>query len=390
MALVQMRDSVADLKILAEAARFSRQSLESSAEWQRKADLDLENLATFKSFYASIIESKRFGERKLSIPASHIRLLEEKGQSKEHPEALFSPSKEYSRTVWISWQIHDAPEEEIDGATVRSPIEELAALLAAPKPDEFCVPLCLGYCNLALDEDQQLGLVFESPSHSDPRKPPVSLLTALKTIPKPSLTRRVALAHKISQCLMYLHSVNWLHKGLRSEKILFFPSSDAEDDLVAPYLTGFGFSRRARFNEATSYVPRVGSMEVYRHPDIQMNGPRLYYRKTFDIYSLGIILIEIAHWRPIASIVAIEDSIERFPSATSDIRQRWLELEPLLHNTLRAEIGERYAGAVRTCIAGRDSFGIAKSDLETSTSTSMVIQQGFNAKVVKSLHEIVV
>lgn len=135
-------------------------------------------------------------------------------------------------------------------------------------------------------------------------------------------------------------------------------------------------------------MPRVGSMEAYRHPDIQMNGPMLYYRKTFDIYSLGIILIEIAHWRPIASIVDIEATIEKLPKATSEIRARWLVSEPALECQLRGEVGDKYAEAVRTCIAARDSFGIATSDLETSVDTSLAIQQGFNARVVRTLYEI--
>ncbi|KAL8733074.1 MAG: hypothetical protein Q9181_003712 [Wetmoreana brouardii] len=389
MELVQVRDSVADLQVLAQASHFSRLSLGQSAEWQQKADLDLENLAIFKSLYASLLDRKSLEGQRLSITASHIRLLHSEDIRKDRPQAAFTPSKSNLRTVWIDWQAREAPDDEaIDGASLPS-IAELTTLLVTPKPEEFRVPPCLGYCNLEMDGDQRLGLIFENSPHVDPQLQPYSLLKAIRTIRKPSLTSRVNLAHKIAQSLLYLHCVNWLHKGLRSENVLFFPTFNGGHNIVSPYLTGFGFSRRARFNEATLDVPRVGSMEVYRHPDIQMNGPRLYYRKTFDIYSLGIILIEIAHWRHIASIVDIEDNINTVPKATSGVRQRWLVSEPDLHDALRAEVGDRYASVVKTCVAGRDSFGIAKADLETSTSTSLVIQQGFNARVVKVLQGIV-
>ena len=93
-------------------------------------------------------------------------------------------------------------------------------------------------------------------------------------------------------------------------------------------MTGFDNSRRSRFNEATSEVPRVGRMEVYRHPDTQLDGLMLSYRKTFDIYSLGLILVEIALWKPIVSIMGIEETIDRSPRATSNVQERWLTSEP--------------------------------------------------------------
>lgn len=123
-------------------------------------------------------------------------------------------------------------------------------------------------------------------------------------------------------------------------------------------------------------------MEVYRHPDIQMNGPKLYYRKTFDIYSLGIILIEIAHWRRIASVMSIEDTIDISPKAMSDVQRRLLSSEPTLLRTLQAKVGNKYSSAVKTCITARDSFGVPRLDLETSSSAIMAIQQSFNAKAV--------
>jgi hypothetical protein len=131
-------------------------------------------------------------------------------------------------------------------------------------------------------------------------------------------------------------------------------------------------------------------MEVYHHPEIQMNGLILYYRKTFDIYSLGIVLIGIAHWRSIASVMGIEETIDVSPKTTSDVQERLLSSKPILLRTLQAGIGDKYASVVMACLAATDSFGISRVDLETSASTSMVIQQGFNAKVVRILRSLVI
>lgn len=58
MELVQVRNSVNDLKVLAEAAQSFRRFPHESLEWQQKVDLELENLAAFKAFYASLLTKK--------------------------------------------------------------------------------------------------------------------------------------------------------------------------------------------------------------------------------------------------------------------------------------------------------------------------------------------
>ena len=84
------------------------------------------------------------------------------------------------------------------------------------------------------------------------------------------------------------------------------------------------------------------------------------------------------------------DSPETSRQVTSNIQERWLATEPTLFDSLRAEMGERYAGAVETCLKGRDAFGIQRSDLETSPDTGIRIQREFYAKVIRPLSEIIV
>lgn len=67
--------------------------------------------------------------------------------------------------------------------------------------------------------------------------------------------------------------------------------------MTSPYVMEFNYSRRAWFSETTRDVPRVDGVEAHRHPDTQMYDPRIYHRKTFNTYNLGIVILEIAHWR---------------------------------------------------------------------------------------------
>lgn len=223
MELVQVRSSVADLTTLAEASESLRRSSGQPTTWQQKAVLELENLVTFKILYASLLEKTISSKGGLNIPSSHIRYQSTPMTNASHVQASWTPEKSPSSTVWISWHNHEVPEEGPE-RTWLAPIEELTALLTAPKPDEFCVPPCLGYCDFGPESEHRLGLIFKNPPHVDPNVLPQCLMQAILSTPKPSLTRRIALASRIAQCLLYLHSVNWLHKGLRSENILFFPS----------------------------------------------------------------------------------------------------------------------------------------------------------------------
>ena len=389
MELVQMRNSLDDIRDLTEIAHSSRSVHIRSEKWQQKIDAELENLATFKTLYTSLLTDNISHKGEIKIDPSRIQFPTTVTGHQEHPQAIYTPAIKDKMEVWINWQDKGIPNADPTLTSISS-IEELTILLMAPKPDEFCIPTCLGYSILqGGDEKLRPALIFKNPAGIDPRAQPISLLQALHNHPKPCLTHRLALAHKIAQCLLYLHSVNWLHKALRSSNILFFPSPDAELDVRSPYITGFDNSRRSRFNEATTEVPRVGSMEVYRHPDTQLDGPMLSYRKTFDIYSLGLILVEIAHWKPIVSIMGIEKTVDRSPRATSSIQERWLNSEPGLFISLLAEVGEKYAGAVESCLKGRNAFSIDRKDAETSADTGMTIQREFNAKVVGMLAEIV-
>lgn len=391
MELIQMRNSVNDLKALAEAAYLSRQESTARSRWQQTQNTELGDLASFKAFYTTLLDETSKNRTSLLIPASQIQLQDEPSSENVHQLAQFVDSDQTSKEVWLTWH-HQQPSNIRSSNSQLSLIEELTALLKARKPDEFRIPPCLGYCILSNDQSQRakVAVVSQRPQHISNDIRPINLLQAMKQLPRPSLSQRVALSQNIAKCLLYLHSVNWLHKAIRSEVILLFQLDDSNLQLSEPYLTGFDFSRRARWDESSAPKPKFGRMEAYLHPDAQFNKPPQYYRKTFDIYSFGIVLIEIAYWKPIVSIMDIENDIDRSPLSTSTIRPRLLDSEPSLLAGVRAEAGDKFAAAVKTCIEGGDAYGIHWTDHETSAGTSVKIQHGFNSQVVKILDEIVV
>jgi hypothetical protein len=61
---------------------------------------------------------------------------------------------------------------------------------------------------------------------------------------------RVRLALALARTLLDIHKKNWLHKGLRSDHILFFPSRPGgKPNLKCPRVVGFDYARRDGPNE---------------------------------------------------------------------------------------------------------------------------------------------
>lgn len=117
------------------------------------------------------------------------------------------------------------------------------------KPTELRTLDCLGVAQRkgqtsATQDDY--GLVYRMPS--------ATCLTLLQLLEKnldKSLDDRVKIAVVVSKALLFLHLAGWLHKGVRSDNILFFPDKNGEFHSSQPYLAGFEYSRESGANHPT-------------------------------------------------------------------------------------------------------------------------------------------
>lgn len=321
--------------------------------------------------------------------------------------------------VWIEWRQFETEltptnngrvEKRVPEKTLER-VERLVALLCkADKPAEFCVPPCLGY--FQDDSRQQFGLVFASPVESG-SWPPRSLLSCFGT-QGITLRTKIGVAQDLAQWLLYLHAVNWLHKGLRSASILFF--SDASSKYLGrSFVSGFDYARIVHSD--TIPMPAADDTEraMYIHPDYIGAKRRQGFKKTYDMYSLGIILIEIAFWRPINGIVGSafpgpgplssgaqavagaerDDETNSRPvvggsstqaSAPLTIGQVITFRERILKGAILEKIaetmGDAYADATRVCIEGMTGLGLSEEQDQTDVSVAALIQQSFIDKVV--------
>jgi serine/threonine protein kinase len=266
-------------------------------------------------------------------------------------------------------------------------IRKLTVLLAASaKPALFRGPDCVGFCRDLDRRNPRYGLIFERPADHPPTDRLVSLLTLLKEKHKISLTARIRLAHSIARSLMYLHSVNWLHKGLRSDNIIFFVSGDREPDMDTQIVAGFEYARPDLSDEETDKPRGRFEHNIYRHPEVLgAHNPRS--RKSHDIYSLGVILIEIALWQPVQD--AVTETGKQFSSQMRISKFRQALLDPQFLINVEMHAGEKYRRVVERCLLGGLAIGVPPGTDESSPAVGAAMLTAFVEEVVvplKSIH----
>ena len=227
-------------------------------------------------------------------------------------------------SVWIEWKDIPAgnglsPENEQVGRRMGL----LTGLLRLVKPDGFRALPCLGYVKVeASDHAIRFGIVFEKESIDGAQPDIVTLRELLGREPKPSLSLRISLCAIVARCVHSFHAVNWLHKALRADNIVFY-SSRGLPNLRAPFVSGFELSRPSIMDQMTE-KPRFDPLkDIYRHPNTQSGQTDGNYRKSYDIYSLGVVIIEIALWKRVENIVGLQDLSKAKPRALREM-QSWL------------------------------------------------------------------
>ncbi|KAL2396883.1 hypothetical protein ABEF93_004335 [Exophiala dermatitidis] len=245
-----------------------------------------------------------------------------------------------------------------------SRVKGLAFLLSRVKHPSFHTLRCLGF----FEDGDRFVFVYSYPEtrHTQTqtfietekvkkvRLPPKSLNELIrenKTLKSPSVTTRLDIALKLANTLLILHTAGWLHKDLRSENVVFF-----DNDWSIPYVTGFSFSRQdspAEISEQPSSEPQA---DIYRHPHA-LGEPSTSFQKYMDLYSLGLVLVELAEWKALKYIVKDCVDVRKQPTATysvslNDIAQvpKHLIDHEVKNGQVHYRMGDTYARQVGVCL----------------------------------------
>jgi serine/threonine protein kinase len=182
---------------------------------------------------------------------------------------------------------------------------------------------------------------------------------------------------------MYLHSVNWLHKGFRSDSIIFFPDPEktGQLDYAAPILSGFNY---ARPDLPSEFTERPAGVDLYRHPDLTKD-LCTRSKKSHDIYSLGIVLLEIAYWQPIDKILNLDLTQKVARSKVRDIRSILLSPTESFLDAAEEKAGEIYREVVWKCLSGGPAVGTDDDADEKNEIIGAEMQRVFSEDIVGQL-----
>ncbi len=294
-------------------------------------------------------------------------------------------------SVWIEWKDISAKNVQVGRR-----ISLLTDLLRFVKPDGFRAPPCLGYVKI-VDSNHvtRFGIVFEKLSTDGAQSDIVTLRELLGRETKPSLSTRVSLCAVLARCVHSFHAVNWLHKALRTDNIVFF-SSPRPPDLSAPFVSGFELSRPSIIDQMTEKPGFDPLKDIYRHPNTQSSQTDGNYGKSYDIYSLGVMIIEIALWKRVEDIVGLEDLLKVKPRALREM-QSWLlgksALPPNVAKTgpclqqVASACGDAFRNVVERCLEA-DTVEKPTYLGEQETAIALRLQKVTEQDIVKKLEHI--
>ena len=217
------------------------------------------------------------------------------------------------------------------------------------KPPLLKTLQCAGFVQ---DTDQQrFGFLFELPEWVDIASEPRTLHSYLpddiidpRSILLPTLGERVKLAQDLAYSVAELLGASILHKSLHSGNILFFPARFTKAISIAqPFLGGFEVSRPDQQGQLSLDV-NGGSFDAYRHPELRDPSNELQGRpeseRKHDIYSLGLILLEIGIWKRL-------DTLQRVKATPTENAKRFLNFA---RRYLPHQMGVEYCEAVVECL----------------------------------------
>ena len=201
------------------------------------------------------------------------------------------------KPVLVEWKYVERGVE----SKLKHRIKGLAALLQEADSATFHSLSCLGY--LKDPTTGNYGYIFQPPvGHS--QEPTLKTLAQLLTQETlvPSLNSRIAISIILIEAVLQLHTSGWLHKGIRSDNVLFFPQDPELIDITKAVLEGYEYARADNPSDMTESPTLQQEANLYRHPAL-LKPDRASFQKAYDLYALGCTLIEIGLWTNMTTIL---------------------------------------------------------------------------------------
>jgi hypothetical protein len=372
-------DSYAEKKGVASKAKYAmydakkiKEAVKDLEEWKRRFT---ERAMVFKNFiYDHDRESEASKDSAKQAPVEMIELHGDGAQKvkerlseilrNQHPKSgplILPPVKINDYTVladaslWYSEdnrrlvEFHNyAGKSREDVETMREAVRHIANCLRAVDSSTMKILECEGFSDNIAQE--MFALHFFMPANQNYPRSLRSLLAGEenKKGKKHSLTDRVRLAQSIASAVLYVHSSGFVHKNIRPENIVVFESIEKGStrfpySIGHPYLVGYDGVRQEK--DASIYADVTGWQRRIYVPKERLDPvpARAKFSWKHDIYSLGVILLEIAIWDNFANP---DGRVGKTLKAAPDM---FVPLMEELKNVPRL-LGDKYRDATMSCL----------------------------------------
>ena len=180
--------------------------------------------------------------------------------------------------------------------------------------------------------------------------PPESLLSYLQhggdveSSNVPCLEDRFRLAFNLATNLLHVHAKGLVHRNINSNNVIFVSDNGSQSTESMPWKRGiirkpYLVSWDHCSDDTTDPEPETMISNIYRPPGIE-RGQRSSYNPAHDIYSLGLVLLEIGLWMPL-------NKLWKTKYTRLDFKRR---LQALYAKKLAAKCGTAYMNAVEYCL----------------------------------------
>jgi hypothetical protein len=218
----------------------------------------------------------------------------------------------------------------------------------------------LSFMGFVVDQERaQIGFVYELPASykSDPisaalNQPAVlcSVLAASygnSKVPSPPLEDRFRLAYNLVISVLGYMTSGLCHRNINSGNVLFFErenaaSRDQRANIRLPYL----------LPTAQQFVVGISepfASEIYRHPADDVTWNEMQTVPALEIYSLGLVLLEIGSFMPIAKIW--KSKYDRTAFMT--------KIKTIYVKNLASKCGRRYMKIVQKCLEAPEILNVS-------------------------------
>ncbi|KAM0438982.1 hypothetical protein ACHAPT_001743 [Fusarium lateritium] len=316
-------------------------------------------------------------------------------------------SKANDKSILVEYRTYSDSALEREIQNQRRIVREVARILRRADPEFMGLLYCDGFLWDSLK--CRFELQFPVPSGLQNPRTLLDLLTDSSSRRfgiKHPLNQRIALAKSIVMAVFVLHSASLVHKQIRPDNVVIFENSpfptsnpgtekDPPERQSYPYVLGkpflVGFDNVRKVDAASLLLPvEDWKKNIYLSPRRQRLQQGDEFQMQDDMYSVGVVLIEMAFWASFQDKSAAQlgklvwqDASQSALKGPEQLKKTYMSLAA---GAVPRKMGQRYADIVMACLTGLESEQDGLKRLEDEDG--IVVGTRYMVEVISRLEEI--